>query len=143
MTIIRLSGDGSGFFFVDKIGEGEELRFGVEDGDGKVAGADEFVDDAVDGGEELLEILYGAGFLGDFFANCVQNFGRRLQATQRDHLRNAHQRRGGEAVGIAVRQQLRERQIEHRVHFAGRLLIHASSNSTPVLSISLRPTGGI
>src|SRR5207248_2075679 len=71
----RLSGDGSGFFFVDKIGEGEELRFGVEDGDGKVAGADEFVDDAVDGGEELLEILYGAGFLGDAIKSGAESLG--------------------------------------------------------------------
>ena len=58
-------GSGSGLLLVHEVGEAEQLRFGIVDGDGEIAGAHEFVNDAVDGGEELLEILSGAGLLGD------------------------------------------------------------------------------
>src|SRR6267154_2303707 len=44
-------------------------------GDGKVAGAHEFVDDAVNGGEELLKILCGAGFFGNAIESGAESFG--------------------------------------------------------------------
>ena len=43
--------------------------------DGEVTGAHEFVDNAVDGGEELLEILGGAGFLRDAIESRAESFG--------------------------------------------------------------------
>ena len=56
------AGAGAGSLLVDEVGKGKELRFGVVNGDRKIASAHQLIDDAVDGGEELLEILGGAGF---------------------------------------------------------------------------------
>ena len=64
-----------GLLLVDEVRVAERLRFGILDDDGEVAGTHEFVDDAVDGGEELLEILRGAGFLGDAIESRAESFG--------------------------------------------------------------------
>ena len=53
-------GSGGGLLLVDEVGEAEQLRFGIVNGDGEITSGHEFVDDAVNGGEELLEILSGA-----------------------------------------------------------------------------------
>ena len=68
-------GSGRGLLLIDEIGKAEKLGFGIVNGDGEVAGAHEFIDDAVDGGEELLEILGGAGFLGDAVESGAESFG--------------------------------------------------------------------
>src|ERR1700683_5148434 len=74
-TGVEFCGSGSGFLLIHEVGEAEQLRFGIVNGDGKVAGTHEFVDDAVDGGEELLEILRGAGLLGEAIETGAESFG--------------------------------------------------------------------
>ena len=71
----KLCGSGSGLLLVDEVGKAEQLRFRIVNGDGEIASAHEFVDDAVDGGEELLEILGGAGFFGDAIESGTESFG--------------------------------------------------------------------
>ena len=71
----KFCGSGSGLLLVDEVGEAEQLRFRIVNGDGEVAGAHEFVDDAVDGGEELLQILRGAGFFGNAIESGAESFG--------------------------------------------------------------------
>lgn len=44
-------------------------------GDGEVAGESEFVDDGVNGGEELLQVLGGAGFFSDPVKGRAESFG--------------------------------------------------------------------
>ena len=44
-------------------------------GDRKIAGRHEFIDDAVDGGKELLQILSGAGFFRGTVESRVESFG--------------------------------------------------------------------
>ena len=51
------------------------MRFRIVNGDGEVAGAHEFVDDAVDGGEELLQVLGGAGLFGNAIEGGAESFG--------------------------------------------------------------------
>src|SRR5580698_6876135 len=68
-------GRGSRLPLVDEIGEGEQLRLRIVNGDGKIARRHEFVDDAVDGGKELLQILSGAGFFGDGKESGIQSLG--------------------------------------------------------------------
>ena len=51
------------------------MRFGIVNGDGEVAGAHEFIDDAMDGGEELLQILGCAGLFGDAIEGGTESFG--------------------------------------------------------------------
>ena len=60
---------------VDEIGDGDGLRFRIVNHDEEIAGTHEFVDNAVDGGEELLEILGSAGFLGNAIESRAECFG--------------------------------------------------------------------
>jgi len=71
----ELGGSGSGVAGVDEVREAEQLRFGIVNGDGEISGADEFIDDAVNGGEELLQILNGAGFFGNAIESGTESFG--------------------------------------------------------------------
>ncbi len=71
----KLSGRGSGLLLVDEVGEAEQFGFLVVNCDGEIAGGHEFVDDAVGGGEELLEILRGAGLFGDAIESGAEGFG--------------------------------------------------------------------
>lgn len=68
-------GSGGGLLLVDEVGEAEQLRFRIVNGDGEVAGAHEFIDDAVDGGEELLQVLGGAGLFGNAIEGGAESFG--------------------------------------------------------------------
>ena len=68
-------GWGSGFAFVHEVREAEQLRFGILKGDGEIAGAEKFVNDAVDGGEELLQVLCGAGLFGNAIESGAERFG--------------------------------------------------------------------
>ena len=61
--------------FVDEIRVAEQVRFDVVNGDREVAGAHEFVDDAMNSSEELLEILGSAGFFGDAVEGRAQRLG--------------------------------------------------------------------
>src|SRR6266404_4209816 len=71
----RFSGSGSGVLFIDEVGEGQQFGFLVVDDDGKIAGAHEFVDNTVDGGKKLLEILRGAGLFSDAIESGAEAFG--------------------------------------------------------------------
>ena len=44
-------------------------------GDGEIASRHEFIDDAVDGGKELLQIFGGAGFFCGAVERGVESFG--------------------------------------------------------------------
>src|SRR6201999_1146949 len=65
----------SGFALIDEIGKAEQIGFGIVNGDGEIARAHEFVNDAVGGGEKLLKILRGAGFLRDAIKSGAKSFG--------------------------------------------------------------------
>ena len=95
----RFCGSGSGLLLVDEVGEAEQLRFWVVNGDGKIAGAHEFIDDAMDGGEELLQVLGGAGLFGNAIEGGAESFGAlALGDVAID---------GGEGGGLAIDDQRR------------------------------------
>ena len=51
------------------------MRLGIVDGNGKIARGHEFVDDAVNGGEELLQVLRHGSFFGHAVEGGVESFG--------------------------------------------------------------------
>ena len=51
------------------------MRLGIVKSDGEITSGHEFVDDAVDGGEELLEVFRSASLLGDAIQSGTEIFG--------------------------------------------------------------------